>query len=107
VEHLEANGLKVNAHKVESPIPVKMEYGLPRELASCHSGVVDGYLVEGHVPASVVKRLIKERPKIKGISVPRMPEGSPGMEGPNPEAYDVIAYTAAGATSVYQHIPVP
>jgi hypothetical protein len=60
--------------------------------------------VEGHVPAEVLRKLLKERPKIKGIAVPGMPAGSPGMESPNPVAYDVVAYDASGKTSVFTRV---
>lgn len=105
VAHLRENGFTVNEHKVQDVVPVKVQSGLPPSLASCHSGIVDGYHVEGHVPAKVIRRLLAERPKIKGIAVPRMPEGSPGMEGPNPEPYSVYAYKD-GMTTVYEHVAV-
>jgi hypothetical protein len=73
-------------------------------LRSCHSATLEGYNVEGHVPAEVIKQLLKERPKVQGIAVPGMPAGSPGMESPNPVAYDVIAYDAAGKTSVFKRV---
>jgi hypothetical protein len=77
---------------------------VPESLRSCHTAVVGGYLVEGHVPAAVIKKLLQEKPKIAGIAVPGMPAGSPGMESPNPEAYDVIAFDAAGKTSVFARV---
>ncbi len=104
VDHLRDNGFAVDVHDLESVSPVKQHHGLPRQLASCHTAVVDGYVVEGHVPAPVIRRMLDEKPAVKGIAVPRMPEGSPGMEGPHPEAYDVVAYRADGSTSVYEHI---
>ncbi|HEX6976339.1 MAG TPA: DUF411 domain-containing protein [Vicinamibacterales bacterium] len=77
---------------------------MPASLRSCHTAVVGGYLVEGHVPAAVIKKLLQEKPKIAGIAVPGMPAGSPGMESPNPEAYDVIAFDAAGKTHVFARV---
>ena len=77
---------------------------VPVSLRSCHTAVVGGYLVEGHIPAAVVRRLLREKPKIAGIAVPGMPPGSPGMESPNPQAYDVIAFDAAGKTSVFARV---
>jgi hypothetical protein len=77
---------------------------VPSALRSCHTAVVDRYLVEGHVPAAVIRRMLRERPKIAGIAVPGMPAGSPGMESPNPEAYDVIAFETSGRTFVFAHV---
>jgi hypothetical protein len=74
---------------------------VPRELWSCHTGVVGAYVVEGHVSAGEIARLLKEKPPIAGLSVPGMPVGSPGMEGPNPRPYDVLAFDRAGRISVY------
>ena len=71
---------------------------MPRNLAACHTAEVDGYVVEGHVPAGAIKRLLAERPPMKGLAVPGMPAGSPGMEvpGAEPETYDVIAFGPTG-----------
>lgn len=77
---------------------------VPQALRSCHTAVVGGYVVEGHVPAAVVRRLLRERPKIAGIAVPEMPAGSPGMESPTPEAYEVIAFQNTGKTFVYARV---
>lgn len=83
--------------------PVKAEAEVPTELQSCHTAIVDGYVVEGHVPASSIKKLLAEKPAgVKGIAVPGMPIGSPGMEGPNPERYDVLTFSAAGETKVFE-----
>lgn len=84
---------------------VKQRLGVPAELASCHTTVVDGYVIEGHVPMNQVDRLLRERPSdIRGIAVPGMPIGSPGMEVPDgrTEPYQVIAFNEAGGTSLYQ-----
>jgi hypothetical protein len=80
---------------------MKNRVGVPRVLSSCHTAVIDGYVVEGHVPADVVERMLAERPDITGIAVPGMPTGSPGMEGPNPQAYDIIAFDRRGGQQVY------
>lgn len=101
VDHLDDAGFDVEVRNLTSLAAIKNELGLPRQLASCHTAVVDGYVIEGHVPAVHVQRLLEERPAIKGIAVAGMPIGSPGMEGPNPQAYDVVAFDAAGSTSVY------
>ena len=75
---------------------IKTKFGIPDALATCHTAEVDGYLVEGHVPAVVVERLLRERPKAKGIAVPGMPLGSPGMESPLHENYEVILFGENG-----------
>jgi hypothetical protein len=77
---------------------------VPESIRSCHTATVGGYIVEGHVPAAVVKRLLRERPRIAGIGVPGMPAGSPGMESPAPVAYDVLAWRANGETFVYARV---
>lgn len=82
----------------------KRESGVPADLESCHTAVVDGYVIEGHVPAELVARLLRERPDIAGLAVPGMPIGSPGMEGPNPEPYDVIAFDQDGSREVFQRV---
>lgn len=104
-KHLEDNGFKVKVIEKEAKDinAVKQEHRLPTELASCHTGVVDGYAIEGHVPADDIKKLLKEKPVIKGIAVPRMPAGSPGMESDTPESYDVMSYDADGKTAVFSH----
>ena len=81
--------------------PVKAVIGVPRHLRSCHTAVVDGYVVEGHVPADLITRMLTEKPDIKGLAVPGMPMGSPGMEGPRKDVYDVLTFDSKGRTSVY------
>jgi hypothetical protein len=84
-------------------VPVKRKYGVARQLEGCHTAVVDGYVIEGHVPADLVHRLLDERPPVSGLSVPGMPIGSPGMEVPGraPERYQVLAFDANGDVEVY------
>lgn len=77
---------------------------VPESLRSCHTAVVGGYIVEGHVPAAVIRRLLREQPQVVGIAVPEMPAGSPGMESPTPEPYDVMAFDAKGTTRVFAHV---
>lgn len=102
VDHLEANDFAVEVVNVASTAPTREKFGVPPQLLSCHTGTIDGYWVEGHVPADLVKQLITDKPDdIRGISAPGMPAGSPGMEGPNPVEYDIVAYHADGTTSVY------
>ena len=102
-DHLKANGFQVQLKDVEDIMAVKARYGVPNDLASCHTAIVDGYVVEGHVPAKEVQRLLSERPPIKGIAVPGMPVGSPGMEVPGapPQPFNVVAFDEAGNTRVF------
>ncbi len=101
-EHLEHSGFSVDVIEVDDLPAVKARLGVPSELAACHTAEVDGYVVEGHVPASDIQRLLRERPKVRGLAVPGMPEGSPGMEGPNPEPYVVLAFDAQGRSELFQ-----
>ncbi len=104
VEHVQAAGFQVEVHDTADVTPVKNEHGLPQHLASCHTAIVDGYVIEGHVPADVIRRLLAERPQVAGIAVPGMPMGSPGMEVPGGQAhpYDVIAFARNGTVSVFE-----
>jgi hypothetical protein len=107
VDHMRENGFEVEP--VDLPVYAelsaqKAEQGVPPELESCHTAVVEGYVIEGHVPAEVVSRLLRERPDIKGLAVPGMPVGSPGMEGPNPQPYDVIAFDEDGSRTVFERV---
>ncbi len=101
IAHLEAHGFKVVAHDMGNMASVKIEHGIRREFSSCHTAVIDGYAVEGHVPAEDIQRLLRDRPAVAGIAVPGMPIGSPGMEGPNPQGYDVLTFDNLGNTSVF------
>ena len=102
IEHMQANGFTVKAQNVADIMPYKSANGVPLALGSCHTAKVDGYVIEGHVPAADIKRLLKERPKVLGLAVPGMPVGSPGMEqGAHKERYDVLTFDNAGNTSVY------
>ncbi len=101
VEHMEKHGFTVVVHDTPNLTPVKQKYGVGADLASCHTGVVRGYTVEGHVPADLVRKMIDEKPKIAGLAVPGMPMGSPGMEGGMKENYDIISFTTDGGRKVY------
>lgn len=101
VEHLKANGFTVMAQNRDDLTPIRRQHGVPQAVTSCHTALVGSYVVEGHVPAADVKKLLQEKPDVKGISVPGMPIGSPGMEGPNPQKYDTLAFTSDGKTSVF------
>ncbi len=101
VRHLEQAGLKVNVTHMDDLAPIRRQFRVPPKLSSCHTARVGGYVVEGHVPAEDILRLLKTRPQITGIYVPGMPIGSPGMEGPGGEEYQVYALDPAGRTSVF------
>jgi len=104
VEHMEKAGFDVEAHDVNNLAEIKTEHGIARPLSSCHTALVGGYVVEGHVPAQYVLQMLEEKPDIKGIAVPAMPIGSPGMEGPNAEPYNVLAFDGKGHTVVYAQV---
>ena len=101
VEHLRANGFTVVVKNVEDVAQAKRRFSVPAQLQSCHTAIVDGYAVEGHVPASDIRRLLAERPRATGLAVPGMPIGSPGMEqGNQREPYSTILF-GPGGQSVY------
>jgi hypothetical protein len=101
VDHLKANGIAVTVHETQKVSEQKKKLGVPEALASCHTAVIDGYVIEGHVPADDIKRLLRERPRATGLAVPGMPQGSPGMETGKLEPYKVVLFETAGKTSVY------
>lgn len=102
MDHLRANGFRVKPINVEDTSSVRRRYGISESLAGCHTAVVEGYAIEGHVPAREIRRLLKERPKAKGLAVPGMPAGSPGMPSKQPQPYDVLLVKADGTTTVFQ-----
>jgi hypothetical protein len=102
VRHLQDNGFEVEAINRKDMNSVKSEAGIPRQLASCHTAIIGGYVIEGHVPAVDIKRLLKERPDVAGLTVPGMPMGSPGMEGPRQDKYEVLTFTKSGDTAVFR-----
>lgn len=102
VEHFRANGFTVNVQEVDSTAVYQRQYGVPQKLQSCHTAVVEGYVIEGHVPAADIQRLLKTRPAGKGLAVPGMPMGSPGMEGGRSEPYSVMLFDSAGRATVFQ-----
>ena len=101
IDHLEDHGFRVEAVDVIDTRALKREHGVPGPLQACHTARVEGYVVEGHVPAPDIVRLLKERPEVKGLTVPGMPIGSPGMEGPNPERYSTLSFDAQGRTQIF------
>ena len=102
VDHLKANGFAVKVHEVRDMTPHKQRLGVTERLSGCHTAVAGGYTIEGHVPAAEIKRLLAERPKAKGLAVPGMPQGSPGMETGKLDPYDVLLFDTNGTTRVYR-----
>jgi hypothetical protein len=103
VDHLKLNGFRTETHDVDPVDPVKDRYGVPEPLRSCHTALVDDYVLEGHVPADDIQRLLKERPKVVGLAVPGMPRSAPGMYRPGDAKvpYEVLAFQRSGATTSY------
>lgn len=105
VGHLQASGFQVETEDQNNVQSTKEELGVPDSLSSCHTAVIGDYVVEGHVPASVIKRLLEEQPQEKGLAVPGMPIGSPGMEVPgrSPQRYEVIAFDSDSSRVYSRH----
>ncbi|MBS1158683.1 MAG: hypothetical protein H6R15_1102 [Proteobacteria bacterium] len=101
VEHLQKNRFTVNAHNVNDVPAARKRLGMPERVASCHTARVGGYLIEGHVPAADIQRLLKEKPKAVGLAAPGMPQGSPGMETATPVPYQTLLVQADGSTTVF------
>lgn len=103
VAHLERNGFQVKVNDVAGPADYREKFGMPSDYGSCHTARVQGYVIEGHVPAREIHRLLKEKPRALGLAVPGMPVGSPGMEmGDRQDPYDVMLVARDGKASVYQ-----
>jgi len=100
-DHLRDSGFEVTIEEMDDLSTIKAEHGISPRFSSCHTATVDGYVVEGHVPADVIFRLLKERPDVAGITVPGMPAGSPGMETGVIQKYQVLTFDADGNTEVY------
>lgn len=103
MDHLARNGFKVEKKVVfgKNFTDLKHKHGVPDKLHACHTALIDGYVIEGHVPADLIYRLLKEKPPVVGLAVPGMPVGSPGMEGGKPEPYEVLTFDKNGKTAVY------
>jgi hypothetical protein len=101
VEHLRMSGFAVNVNDLPNVDAFRAKAGVPAALASCHTALVSGYVVEGHVPAADIRKLLAERPKALGLAVPGMPMGAPGMDAPHARGYDVLLFQADGTTRVY------
>ena len=106
VKHLEAAGFGVNVTNVTDTAAMRQRFGMPEKYGGCHTATVEGYVIEGHVPAPDIRRLLAERPAAIGLSVPGMPVGSPGMEvGNRVDAYDVLIVNHAGGATVFSRYP--
>lgn len=101
VKHLQGAGFEVEVHDTPDTKAIRSKLGVPATLGSCHTATVNGYVIEGHVPASDIQRLLADKTPVAGLAVPGMPEGSPGMEGPHPQAYDVIAFSTSGSERIF------
>lgn len=101
VSHLEKNGFSVEVHNRRNMNPVKARLGVPPHLQSCHTAEVGGYIIEGHVPSDDIVRLLQNKPPIRGLAVPGMPMGSPGMEGQRVDPYDVLTFEENGRTRTF------
>ena len=102
VEHLRDNDFDVQVNLVSETNSIRSQVGVPREMASCHTAIVGDYWVEGHVPADLIHKLLTEHPEgIRGIAAPGMPQGSPGMESPNPSKYQILSVDNKEKVEVY------
>ncbi|MBM4260318.1 MAG: CopG family transcriptional regulator [Deltaproteobacteria bacterium] len=101
--HLRNNGFQVDRKFLSARdlLNFKEKQRIPEKLQSCHTGLIDGYIIEGHVPADLIDKLLKEKPAVLGLAVPGMPIGSPGMEAGKPEPYNVMTFDKDGKTTVY------
>jgi hypothetical protein len=101
LEHLQQNGFQVSVHEVNDIPGVRKKLGMPDRLGACHSARIGDYVIEGHVPAADIQRLLKEKPKALGLAVPSMPPGSPGMETANPVPYETLLVQTDGSAGVF------
>lgn len=101
VDHVKAHGFTVVAHDLNDLSQIKQQLGVPAGRISCHTATVRGYTVEGHVPADLIAKMLAEKPRFRGLTVPGMPMGSPGMEGPWKDDYEVLSFDDAGNVAVY------
>jgi len=101
IEHMEKSGFKVRAHNVNDVPAARKNLGMPDRVGSCHTAKVGGYVIEGHVPATDIQRLLKEKPRAIGLAAPGMPQGSPGMETATPVPYDTLLVLTDGSTRVF------
>ena len=100
-KHLRDSGFTVSVQALPDLAPVRKKYGIPKDFGTCHTALVEGYAIEGHVPAADIQRLLRSKLKVAGLAVPGMPAGSPGMEGPRRDPYDVLTFDRNGVTQIY------
>ena len=106
VKHLQKNGFATKVHMVDDTASIRAKLGIPEKLGSCHTASVGGYAVEGHVPASDIRRLLAEKPKARGLAAPGMPAGSPGMDIPDSPPFDVVLVAEDGKPTLFaRHAP--
>jgi hypothetical protein len=101
IAHLVKHGYRVNVKDTPAMTEIKRTLGVPTALTACHTGMVNGYLIEGHVPAADIDRLLAQKPRVAGLAVPGMPMGSPGMEGGPAQRYQVLTFDKSGKTTVF------
>ncbi len=102
IAHMKKHGFEITDIKTDNIEAIKQKYNLPQDLASCHTAIINGYVMEGHIPADDIKRFLKEKPKMKGLAVPAMPIGTPGMEsGKIKQPFAVLAFNKEGETKVF------
>ena len=99
--HMRKNGFNIRVHVVDDPSKFRAKFGMPNRYGSCHTAKIGNYTIEGHVPASDIKRLLKEQTNAVGLTVPGMDQGSPGMEGPKPMPYDVLIISSDGTSKKF------
>jgi hypothetical protein len=106
IDHLKAQGFKITDFSVSDIETVKQKYNVPDNLSSCHTAIVNGYVIEGHVPANDIKRLVQEKPNVVGLSVPQMPVGTPGMEmGNRKDPFSVFSFDGNNSVAVFNKYP--
>ena len=103
IAHLRQNGFQVTAHNMDNVSAIRKQLGMPDKFTSCHTARVGGYIVEGHVPAADLKRMLSEKPRAVGLAVPSMSPGSPGMESSHPIPYNTLLVQADGSYRAYEH----
>ncbi|MCD2452096.1 MAG: DUF411 domain-containing protein [Methylicorpusculum sp.] len=101
IEHLQQNGFQVNTHEMNDVPAARKKMGMPDRLGSCHTARIGDYVIEGHIPAADIQRLLKEKPKALGLAVPSMPPGSPGMETAKPVPYETLLVQTDGNSRIF------
>ncbi len=106
IDHMQSAGFQVQDIVTDDMATIKAQYGVPEKMASCHTAIAGGYIIEGHVPAADVQRLLREHPDLLGIAAPGMPIGAPGMEsGSKVDPYTVFSFTQTGETAIFAEHP--